>query len=263
MGSLRRSAAGFLAVAAFAGCRAERAGPTAPVSGPAGIPGEGEAAAKERAARAKDAGKLPVLEATAVEVTPILLAPDFGAARAGTLAIGDPVQVLFADHEFLGIQAEKIGLAYVAARAVSFVPPRPTASPEPPAPPPGAEAPTRDSPSEEVESPPFDAPEPELPAGPLRSLPEGAEPPIAESKVPPVYPEAARKFGIRGEVELRIVVETNGRIGEIEVVGNPSAVLAGAARDAARKWRYRPARVNGQPVAVWLTVRVKFDLGGG
>ncbi|MBL8113207.1 MAG: energy transducer TonB, partial [Acidobacteria bacterium] len=39
--------------------------------------------------------------------------------------------------------------------------------------------------------------------------------------------------------------------------------LAGAAREAARKWRYRPARVNGQPVAVWLTVRVKFDLGGG
>ncbi len=263
MRSRRRSAAGLLAVAALAGCRAERSGPQAPAAGPAGIPGEGEAAAKERSVRAKDAGKLPVLEATAVEATPILLAPDFGAARAGALATGDPVKVLFADHEFLGIQVEKVGLAYVAARAVSYVPPRPVAPPEPPAPPPGAEAPTLDSPSHEVESPAFDAPEPEPPAGPLRPLPEGAEPPIAESKAPPIYPPAARKFGIGGEVELRIVVEKNGHIGEIEVVGNPSAILAGAAREAARKWRYRPARVNGQPVAVWLTVRVKFDLGGG
>jgi len=33
-----------------------------------------------------------------------------------------------------------------------------------------------------------------------------------------------------------------------------------AAVDAVRRWTYRPARVHGQPVAVWKVVRIRFSL---
>jgi protein TonB len=35
-----------------------------------------------------------------------------------------------------------------------------------------------------------------------------------------------------------------------------------AAVDAVREWKYTPARLNGEPVAVLITVTVNFMLGG-
>ena len=32
-----------------------------------------------------------------------------------------------------------------------------------------------------------------------------------------------------------------------------------AAGDAVRRWTFRPARIAGQPVAVWKVVRVRFS----
>jgi protein TonB len=72
------------------------------------------------------------------------------------------------------------------------------------------------------------------------------------------YPEAARRLNLSGEVVLRIVVEANGSVGRIDVVSAGPAGMTEAAVDAVRHWTYRPARVAGQPVAVWKLVRVRF-----
>ena len=62
----------------------------------------------------------------------------------------------------------------------------------------------------------------------------------AKSKVQPVYPELARKMNIAGTVKIEIVVLPNGTVKDAHVVGG-HPVLASAALDAARKWRFEPA----------------------
>jgi TonB family protein len=61
-----------------------------------------------------------------------------------------------------------------------------------------------------------------------------------KSKVQPVYPELARKMNLTGTVKVEVVVAPNGTVKEAKVVGGPP-VLANAALDAARKWRFEPA----------------------
>ena len=62
----------------------------------------------------------------------------------------------------------------------------------------------------------------------------------AKTKVQPAYPELARKMSISGTVKIEIVVLPNGTVKEARVVGG-HPVLATAALDAARKWRFEPA----------------------
>ena len=62
----------------------------------------------------------------------------------------------------------------------------------------------------------------------------------AKSKVQPLYPELARKMNIIGTVKIEVVVAPNGTVKEARVVGG-HPVLANAALDAAKKWRFEPA----------------------
>jgi TonB family protein len=80
------------------------------------------------------------------------------------------------------------------------------------------------------------------------------------TRVEPQYPELARRAGTEGEIVLKIVVERDGSVGAISAVSGGHAALVSAATDAVKKWRYRPARVNGQPASVYKTVRVRFSL---
>jgi len=65
----------------------------------------------------------------------------------------------------------------------------------------------------------------------------------AKSKVQPVYPELARKMNITGSVKVQVVVSPNGTVKEAKVVGG-HPVLANAALEAVRKWRFEPATVE-------------------
>ncbi|MFZ0293900.1 MAG: energy transducer TonB [Candidatus Sulfotelmatobacter sp.] len=62
----------------------------------------------------------------------------------------------------------------------------------------------------------------------------------AKNKVQPEYPELARKMNITGTVKVQVVVSPNGTVKEAKVVGG-HPVLAGAALEAVRKWRFEPA----------------------
>ncbi|MFY9792569.1 MAG: energy transducer TonB [Candidatus Sulfotelmatobacter sp.] len=62
----------------------------------------------------------------------------------------------------------------------------------------------------------------------------------AKSKVQPEYPELARKMNITGTVRVQVVVSPNGTVKDAKVVGG-HPVLAGAALDAVKKWRFEPA----------------------
>ncbi len=75
----------------------------------------------------------------------------------------------------------------------------------------------------------------------------------AKVKVQPLYPDLARKMNLTGTVKVAVVVATNGTVKEAKVIGG-HPVLAGAALDAVRKWRFEPASVETSGV-----VDFKFD----
>ena len=75
----------------------------------------------------------------------------------------------------------------------------------------------------------------------------------AKSKVQPAYPELAHKMGISGTVKIEVVVAPNGLVKETRVVGG-HPVLANAALDAAKKWRFEPA--SGESTGV---IEFKFE----
>ena len=76
-------------------------------------------------------------------------------------------------------------------------------------------------------------------------------------KVDPVYPAEARKGNVEGIIALDIVVSRDGSVVSMRPLNGPD-VLARAAMDALRWWKFSPYRVNGQPVAAETTVAVEF-----
>jgi TonB family protein len=62
----------------------------------------------------------------------------------------------------------------------------------------------------------------------------------AKTRVQPAYPELARKMNLAGTVKIEVVVLPNGTVKGARIVGG-HPVLANAALDAAKKWRFEPA----------------------
>jgi len=69
----------------------------------------------------------------------------------------------------------------------------------------------------------------------------------AKNKVQPSYPELARKMNLAGTVKIEIVIAPNGTVKGARVVGG-HPVLANAAMDAAKKWRFEPASTESSGV---------------
>ena len=80
---------------------------------------------------------------------------------------------------------------------------------------------------------------------------------LVTHRVDPDYPDAARPFNLRGVVVLDVVVGRDGSVLDLHALNGPE-VLAQAAMDALRWWRFKPYRVDGQPAEVETTVAVEF-----
>ncbi|MGH9463203.1 MAG: TonB family protein, partial [Vicinamibacteria bacterium] len=86
------------------------------------------------------------------------------------------------------------------------------------------------------------------------------DPPVLVARTNPEYPFLDRQVRLKGTVVLAIVIERDGAIGEVRVVRSLNERMDEAALSAVKKWRYKPAVLKGQPVAVHAVVRVNFDL---
>src|SRR5215831_4547050 len=81
-------------------------------------------------------------------------------------------------------------------------------------------------------------------------------------KVPPAYPPLARQARIQGTVILQAQISKNGDIENLQLIsGHP--MLAPAAIEAVKQWKYKPYLLNGEPVEVETQVQVNFTLAGG
>jgi protein TonB len=64
---------------------------------------------------------------------------------------------------------------------------------------------------------------------------------------------------VSGFVLIDAVVDETGKVTDMKVIsGNP--VLRQAAMDGLRRWKYEPARLNGQPTTGHIQVRMNFSL---
>jgi len=80
--------------------------------------------------------------------------------------------------------------------------------------------------------------------------------------VAPTYPPEAGRSRIEGTVVLVAVIGKDGSVQDVRVEsGLP--ILAQAAIDAVKQWRYRPYLLNGEPVEVDSRITVNFTLSKG
>jgi TonB family protein len=76
-------------------------------------------------------------------------------------------------------------------------------------------------------------------------------------RVDPEYPAAARPGKLQGVIVLDVVVGRDGSVADVHALNGPE-ILAQAAMDALRWWRFQPYRVEGQAVVAETTVAVEF-----
>jgi protein TonB len=114
---------------------------------------------------------------------------------------------------------------------------------------------------------------PPPPAAPARAMSTPAgEPKTAADKtyidastltrshyVAPQFPVTARERLIEGWVDVQFLVNTDGTLSEVNIVGaQPVGVFEQTALDAVRRWRYLPVIRDGQTIAQLARVRVRF-----
>jgi TonB family protein len=93
-------------------------------------------------------------------------------------------------------------------------------------------------------------------------VPPDSIPTLLLRKVAPLYPPLARQARIQGTVVLSIVINKDGEVRDTKLVsGHP--MLAPAATEAVKQWRYKPYISDDKPVEVETVVRVNFRMPDG
>lgn len=75
----------------------------------------------------------------------------------------------------------------------------------------------------------------------------------------PVYPMAAKNMRAAGVVRVEVTVDENGDVTEIQKASGPTLLVA-AAKDAIKKWKFKPFVRDGQPVKANGFVNFNFSL---
>ena len=81
----------------------------------------------------------------------------------------------------------------------------------------------------------------------------------ATEKIAPTYPTAARSMRAAGIVKVELVVDEKGDVAEVKNAAGHTLLIA-AAKDAIRKWKFRPVVRDGQPVKASGYVNFNFTL---
>ncbi len=127
------------------------------------------------------------------------------------------------------------------APAPPVTPPAPLPAPSPPPPPPAPKP-----------APPVPTPAP--PPAPVIT----AAVPVSQPK--PSIPDDLRDSDLNTSFNALFTIQADGsaRVQMVSSTGNPA--LDALALDAAKRWTFRPATRNGQPIQSFLRLRVEFDV---
>jgi len=91
------------------------------------------------------------------------------------------------------------------------------------------------------------------------AISQGVSQGLIVKKVQPNYPSAALRLQLEGAVRLLATVGKKGNITSVKTIsGEP--LLAQAAADAVKQWKYKPYLLNGEPVEIQTQVTINFKL---
>ncbi len=80
---------------------------------------------------------------------------------------------------------------------------------------------------------------------------------------PPSYPPQSRQLGEQGKVLLRVLVNANGDVEQVNLRKSSGYQrLDQAAQDSVKQWRFVPAKRGDQAVTAWVVVPISFSLEG-
>ena len=87
---------------------------------------------------------------------------------------------------------------------------------------------------------------------------DGVSTPSCEYCPDPEYPDEERQKKHQGVVVLMVVVTSEGKAANIQVIKSPDSGLDKLAVEAVRKWRFKPAKKDGAPVTAKVPIQVTF-----
>ena len=76
----------------------------------------------------------------------------------------------------------------------------------------------------------------------------------------PHYPEEARHARVQGVVILQTIINIDGNVTDVKVLKGLPSGLTESAVAAVSSWRFKPATLEGRPVAVYYLVTVSFSV---
>ena len=91
------------------------------------------------------------------------------------------------------------------------------------------------------------------------NISQGVSQGLLIKRIQPKYPQNALAMHIQGTVQLEATIDKEGIITKVAVLKG-DGVLARAAMDAVRQWRYKPYYLDGVPVEIQTQITVNFKL---
>ncbi len=98
-------------------------------------------------------------------------------------------------------------------------------------------------------------------AAPLRAETK-SEPPVPVRTVAPEYPVELRRDGVSGLVMVKCTINEQGDVVDPAVEKSSNGAFDQPALAALKKWKFKPAKQDGSPVAIKVSIPIKFVFEG-
>jgi TonB family protein len=154
--------------------------------------------------------------------------------------------ILMGGHSAVFGFEDRSGKPYFCSFHITGPPDRISPPPPPPPPPP----PLPPEVKKEID---------EFEKGAVKAL-NTVSPPRILKMVQPVYPEAARKEGLTGNVKLNLRTDQKGNVKKVMVIFSSNKIFDEPAAYAVKQWKYEPFLQDGRPTEVVFSVLVRFAL---
>ncbi len=86
------------------------------------------------------------------------------------------------------------------------------------------------------------------------------KPPKLQNKPKIEYPEQAKKMKLEGTVFVEIDIDSTGNVCALRIVKSINKIFNQAAIDAAKNFKFKPAKIGGKPISARIVWPVKFNL---
>lgn len=89
---------------------------------------------------------------------------------------------------------------------------------------------------------------------------DGTEPPVPVRTVAPRFPDEMKRVGTSGLVTVSCTIDEKGNVNDPKVVKATNDAFAEPALEALKKWKFKPAKKDGEAVAIRVNIPVQFNI---